>query len=141
MRNENGIPVAHPTNAAGVIMAFNVYARGKHTDAQIAELLNDKGYHTSGNWGERPFTKDTVNRILQNAFYLGVVKHKSKTYPGLHPALIEPEVFAECQDIRAMRARKPGSTRKQKRVYILAGIARCSECGLTLRGGATQSKG
>jgi DNA invertase Pin-like site-specific DNA recombinase len=139
--NGEDIPVAHPTNAAGVIIAFNVYARGKHTDAQIAELLNDKGYRTSGNWGQRHFTKDTVNRILQNAFYLGVVKYKGKTFPGQHPALIEPEVFAECQDIRAMRARKPGTVRKQKRVYILAGIARCSECELTLRGGATQSKG
>ena len=71
---------------------------GRYTDAQIADLLNREGYRTTGNWGERPFTKDTVNRLLRNVFYLGFVKYKGELYPGKHPALISQELFDRAQE-------------------------------------------
>lgn len=139
--DEDGVPVPHPTDSLGLVMAFNAYSTGQYTDAQIADLLNREGYHTTGNWGERPFTKDTVNRILQNVFYLGVAKYKGETFPGQHPALIDQSLFDRCQEVRARRARKPKISSEKKRVYALAGIARCSECGLTLRSASTSRGG
>jgi site-specific DNA recombinase len=138
--NQDDIPVAHPTDSLGLVMAFEAYSTGDYTDGQVAELLNQDGYHTTGHWGQRPFTKDTVAAMLQNVFYTGVVKYKKETFPGQHPALIDQDLFDECQAVRASRAR-PRTVKAQRRVYALAGIARCSECELTLRGGATQSKG
>lgn len=138
--NEKGIPVLHPTDATGVILAFQLYATGEHTDAQIANLLNQEGYRTTGHWGQRLFTKDTVNRLLQNTFYLGVTKYKGETFPGQHPALIDQELFDRCQQVREQRAHFP-TMAPEKRVYVFAGIVRCSECELTLRGSSTQSKG
>src|SRR5690606_37971623 len=79
---ETGKPVAHPMNANGVRLAFEAYSTGQYCDREIAELLNREGYRTSGNWGVRPFTKDTVNRVLRNEFYLGFVKYKGELYPG-----------------------------------------------------------
>lgn len=61
--DEEGKPVPHPANAAGVQMAFEAYSTGRYSDKQVAELLNRQGYRTTGNWGERPFTKDTINRL------------------------------------------------------------------------------
>jgi DNA invertase Pin-like site-specific DNA recombinase len=138
--NGDEVPVAHPMDSVGLVMAYEAYATDSYGDTQIAELLNQKGYHTTGHWGERPFTKDTVAAMLQNVFYTGVVKYKGETLPGQHPALIDQDLFDECQAVRASRAR-PRTVEPQRRIYLLAGIARCSKCGLTLRCHASQSKG
>src|SRR5690606_17630668 len=55
--------------------------------------------------------------------------------------LITQELFDQAQDARARRRKRPKAYAEKKRVYVLAGIARCDECELTLRCGATQSKG
>lgn len=138
---EDGVPVAHPTDAAGVEMAFRAYATGRYSDVQIAELLNAHGFHTTGNWGERPFTKDTITPLLRNQFYLGYVKYKDTLLPGLHPALIDDELFDKCQAVRKSRGRQARSLGQTRRVYMLSGIARCHLCKLTLRCYATNSKG
>lgn len=138
---ETGLPVPHPENAKGVVMAFEAYSTGRYTDAQIAELLNREGYRTTGNWGERPFTKDTVNRLLKNVFYLGYVKYKGELIPGQHPALIEQDLFDKCQEVRSRRASNRRSYGHIRRVYLFSGLVRCHECKLTLRCAATQSKG
>jgi DNA invertase Pin-like site-specific DNA recombinase len=135
------LPVPHPKNAEGLKMAFEAYATGRYTDAGIADLLNREGYRTTGNYGERPFTKDTVNRMLRNVFYLGLVKYKGDLYPGKHPALVSQELFDQAQDARLRRRSKRRAFGQRSRVYILFGLARCRKCGLTLRAGATGSKG
>ncbi|MBN1920957.1 MAG: recombinase family protein [Anaerolineae bacterium] len=139
--DENGLPVEHPTTADGVRLAFESYSTGRYSDQGIADLLNEAGYRTTGNWGERPFTKDTVNPMLKNVFYLGFVKYKDELYPGKHPPLIDQDLFDRCQEVRASRASKRKSFGQKSRVYVLAGIARCHECGLTLRCHSTLSGG
>ncbi len=139
--DEDGVPEPHPVNADGVVTAFTAYSTGRYSDVQIADLLNRDGYRTTGNWGERPFTKDTITPLLQNVFYLGYVKYKGEVLPGLHPPLIEQELFDKCQEVRAGRRRQSRSMGQTRKVYVLSGIVRCHRCGLTLRAYATQSKG
>lgn len=136
---ETGEPVPHPKNSKGLVMAFEAYATGNYTDRKIADLLNQEGYTTTGNWGERPFTKDTVNRMLKNEFYLGFVKYKGELYPGKHPALISQELFDKCQEVRNSHRKRSRAVGVRRHVYVLASLARCNRCGLTLRCGATSS--
>jgi site-specific DNA recombinase len=75
-------------NAAGALLAYTYYSQGNVSDNDVAILLNEAGYRTSGNWGERLFEADTVRPMLQNRFYLGEVQYKGKWMPGRHPALI-----------------------------------------------------
>lgn len=138
-RGQNGVPIPHPINAEGVQLAFKAYSTGRYSDRKIAELLNEKGYTTTGNWGRRPFTKDTVNPMLKNEFYLGLTKYKDQTYPGKHKPLIARKLFITCEDVRASRRGKPRALGQKKRIYVLSGIARCHLCGTTLRCQATQS--
>lgn len=59
--------VVNPHEAVGVLMAFQLYAEGKYSDADIARALNEKGFRTKrGN----PFSKETVRSMLQNRTYL-----------------------------------------------------------------------
>ncbi|NJN54044.1 MAG: hypothetical protein HC804_04375 [Anaerolineae bacterium] len=122
-------------------MAFEAYATGRYSDREVADLLNREGYRTTGNWGERKFTKDTVNRMLKNVFYLGKTKYKGEIYPGKHEPLIDQDLFDKCQEVRSRRRSKSRALGGHKRVYIFSGLARCHICSLTLRCTATQSKG
>lgn len=139
--DKDGVPIPHPENAQGLKMAFEAYSTGRYSDREIAELLNREGYLTTGNWGERKFTKDTINRVLKNEFYLGYTKYKGELYPGQHPALIEKELFDKCQEVRARRRKHSRALGQTRRVYIFSGLLRCHECGLTLRAYSTNSKG
>jgi site-specific DNA recombinase len=83
-----GDAIPHPVNASGVLLAFNTYAQGNSSDNNVAVVLNQEGYRTTGNWGNRLFEPDTVRPMLQNRFYLGETSYKRKMYPGRHPAII-----------------------------------------------------
>jgi site-specific DNA recombinase len=138
---DEGKPIPHPTNAKGLKLAFEAYATGNYSDKQIAELLNREGYRTTGNWGERLFTKDTVNRMLRNVFYLGMTKYRDALFPGVHEAIIDQELFDKCAEVRAGRRSHARAMGETKRIYLFSGVARCHVCQLTLRCMATQSGG
>jgi site-specific DNA recombinase len=47
--------------------------------------------------GGIPFTNGPLGHLLRNRVYLGEIKHKGKTYPGEHEAIISREVFEAVQ--------------------------------------------
>lgn len=132
---------------------FERYATGQYSDMALADWMNAQGKRTSGNWGARPFGKDTIRAILMNPFYCGMVgyrglsdaetdtgkrKRNSKRAwqwrAGTHQALISVELFEACQRIRAERGyRYAGRKPAQSRVYVLSRLARCARCGRPLR--------
>lgn len=132
---------------------FERYATGEYTDLQIAEWLNSLGRTTTGNWGARPFSKDTVREMLQNPFYAGWVVYRGLVdrendrrerlrrgrrdltlIPGQHEALITQELFDRCQMVRKARGRRyAGRGPAQGRIYLLSRLARCAHCGGPLR--------
>jgi DNA invertase Pin-like site-specific DNA recombinase len=62
--------VRETTKHAGLLQALEWCAQG-YSAREIAVKLNETGYRTAGTWGSNPFTKDTVQRLLGNRFYLG----------------------------------------------------------------------
>lgn len=136
-----------------VVEAFQRYATGAYTDRQIAEWLNSLGKTTTGNWGKRPFGKDTVRMILLNPFYVGKVGYRglsaretqtgkrarvSKTnwkwVPGKHQPIVSPELFQTCMEVRKKRGRRyAGRKSNPSRVYLFGRLAVCSVCGRPLR--------
>jgi hypothetical protein len=98
--------------------------------------LNQASYRTSGNWGQRLFTADTVMAMLQNRFYLGEVKYQGVWQPGRHEALISRELFEKCQAIRATRRARTVRGKSTTRVYPLSGMVVCARCGQPMRGQA-----
>lgn len=81
-------PRPHPTNAAGLRLAFDLCAQGM-TPLQIAQALNEAGYRTSGNRGTNPFGVDTVLPMLKSRFALGEMPYKGEWRDGAHPAIID----------------------------------------------------
>ena len=105
----------------------------------LARELNDQG-HTTKSWTTkkgkvrpgRPWNKAHIYRLLTNPTYIGRIKHKDKTYPGLHEAIVEQPGWDEVQAVlsghappkaRAVRARTPA---------LLKGLLRCGHCGTSM---------
>ena len=68
--------------------------------------LNAAGLST----GNQPIGQGHLNRILRNRVYIGEITHKGESYPGLHDAIISPELWQAVQD--RIDANRHGTRRK-----------------------------
>ena len=129
MKGEDGAPIPNPDTHLGLVMAFELAAQGK-SDREVAVALNEKGYRTAGNQGNRPFARDTVRGILQNRFYLGELQDGNNGWiEGKHQPFISEEIFNMAQEQRAHKRRsKNGSVRTKARTYSLSGLIWCGLC-------------
>lgn len=131
MKGADGIPVANPDTIVGLRLAFALAAEG-HSDRDVAQALNERGYRTQSNRGNNPFTKDTICAILQNRFYLGELpgERPQDAAPVRHAAVIDCDVFDAAQDARARRAITGRTTvRRDRTIYALSGLGTCAHCG------------
>ncbi|MCO6451384.1 MAG: recombinase family protein [Caldilineales bacterium] len=138
-KNKDKVLVPDEANLPGLKLAFETYAEGKHSDAEIAQLLNETGYiSTTG----RPFSKDTVRDMLRNRTYLGKVKYQRYSrhtngkrdfsapvewFDGQHGAVISKELFEQCQRVRDQRSTHHQATTRYNH-YLLRDIAYCYKC-------------
>ena len=119
----------------GLKLAFELAAQGE-TDRAIAQVLNARGYRTWGTHGRNPFSKDTINGILQNCFYIGELPDgKGGWVKGKHSPIIPLELFEAVQQAKARRRTIPQTIPTKGHKRSLSGIARCALCGSRLRVG------
>ena len=109
----------------------------KHRNVRIVKSEADKrGLKTairtlsSGRLkGGTAFSFGHIYHILTNPIYAGRIRHKTKVWPGQHPALIDPEAWDALQEqlkdgamlVRSKKARNRDGPQKQ--VSLLAGKA------------------
>jgi hypothetical protein len=139
-KSNDGILIPHPKDSIGLRLAFELYASGKYSDAEVAAELNQLQHRSRGRTAPRPVSKEMVRPMLQNEFYLGFAKYKGELYVGKHPALVSQELFDLSQDVRRERYRQRRLNRASHRVYPLSGIIRCAQCGHRMRGQASKTK-
>ncbi len=134
-----------------VRMAFDLYANSGLGTQTIAYTLNSLGAHPHRS---AQFNRSSIVAMLRNKVYIGKVvwnkKHtlnrgavdkKMKTiyhdksewmiYDGLHPAIIDQELFDKANDILDGRYHKPyndGTVQNS-----LAGILKCKNCGFGMQ--------
>lgn len=53
--------------------------------------------------GGLPFSRGSLYNLLGNPVYVGQIRHKEQTYPGQHPAIVDPELFDAAQEHRRRR--------------------------------------
>ncbi len=138
----NGEAYPNEKEAEGARLAFEAYATGVHSYRDVAQILNEAGYRPNGR-GDRAlrlFSKDSVNSMLANRFYIGEVEYAGQHYPGLHEPIISRELFELVQEVRERRDRGGASAPQESRVYPLTGIARCARCGTPMRGSSSSGR-
>ncbi len=64
-----------------------------------AREIRSKRWVTAGGrvLGGRRFSRGALFHLLRNRVYLGMIVHKGKVHPGMHPAIVETDLFEAVQ--------------------------------------------
>lgn len=133
-----------PREAVVIRNAFRMYATGKYSYRDIADYLNSKAKYL--NLGGAVIGVSWVREMLINRLYLGEVSHADVIYkdgfrkgrkssrdrrswqPGIHQAIITPELFEACQSARSRRSVGRGVSKGERAPYLLSGKIWCGFC-------------
>ena len=61
--------------------------------------------------GGKPFNRGALFHLLRNRIYLGMIVHRDKVHPGMHPAIVDPDVFEAVQKLLDANRRRLASRR------------------------------
>lgn len=126
---------------------FIIYLKTRSISATV-HALNAKGY-IGKKWftrhkewrGGKPYTKSTLNNLLHNPVYVGLIRFEDKTYPGKHEAIVPRALFDEVQELMAENNEAHGSLMTGQADLWLKGKIRCAVCNSTMTPTWTVSKG
>ena len=77
---------------------------------------------SSKTWGNRPFSRGHLYRILSNSVYAGKIVHNDKQHDGQHEAIIDRKTFAAVQAQLAADNRQHRTRARAKEPNLLAGL-------------------
>jgi site-specific DNA recombinase len=109
--------VVNPAGAETVRTLFRLYA--EHANLRLVGVeaarldLSTGGGPTHAEPARRPrcFTRGQLHYLLTNPVYIGRIRHKERSYPGLHPAIIETTLWDDVQSkLIAASARPRGKS-------------------------------
>lgn len=113
-----------PTKSRCVTKAFEEFSQGRHTLESLGQRLSFWGV-VSGTG--KPICKATLQRMLTNKVYLGLIVHNGETYEGGFPAIVSRATFEAVQKVLKQRARPRKS--KKRHNFPFVGLLTCGECG------------
>ncbi len=111
---------------------------------KVVREINRRGWRTKRTqgktriFGDKPWTKTTLHKIMTNVTYMGKVKYKDgKLYAGQHEAIIEKSLWNEAKDLLT-RNGNGGSKARNKLGALLRGLLYCEHCDEPMIPGYTQ---
>lgn len=112
-----------PKHGPQVRRLFELYATGNYSLWGLRQKANALGLT---NLGGKPLSKTSIEKILRNPFYAGVIKLRSTgdTYPGVHEPLISVALYDEVAAVRDGRDNK----KTTKHCHRYRGLFRCAFC-------------
>ncbi len=96
--------VVNAAEARTIQTLFELYHHhGKITDVERAAAgmgLRSKlhRFRSGRQQGGGPLSTGQIHKILTNPVYLGQIRHKEKTWPGRHPAIIDQDLWQRVQE-------------------------------------------
>ncbi len=126
--------IVNPEEAAQVRTIYHLYLE-RRAAIQIVQELDRRGW-TTKRWitkkgrecGGRPFTKNSLYRLLTNVLYTGKVLYEGTLYEGEHDATIEADLWQRVQ--KTLRRNGLGGERELRNQYgaLLKGLLYCAPC-------------
>lgn len=120
-------------------LAFEEFATGNWCVADLAEHLAACGLTTRAtpNIPSEPIDRKSLNKVLINRYYIGILTFKGVEYPGMHPALVDIETWQQVQDILASHV---NGERTREHPHFLKGSLYCRNCGSRMYINYTKSR-
>ena len=126
-----GVRELDPFNAPLIKKCFELYATNKYTLNELADKMYKMGLRNSK--GKKiEFTK--ISKILNDRYYVGMMKIKDKIYNGRHKPIISVKLFNIVQQ-NLQRRFTPHTIKNE---YKFQHILFCNQCGKRLK--ATTAK-
>ena len=113
-----------PVKAKVIKKAFEEFAQGRHTLESLGQRLSFWGVVSKTG---KPLCKATLQRMLTNQVYLGIIVHNGESYEGGFPAIVSRATFEAVQKVMKQRARPRKSKKRHNFPFI--GLFTCGECG------------
>lgn len=113
--------------APHIAWAFDAYATGEWSVAQLAATLTDRGLRTRATASHSPaaLTIASLHRVLTNPYYKGVVTLNGAQHAGSHEPLVPVKTWDIVQ--RLLASRRQGE-RSRIHTHYLKSTVRCFNC-------------
>jgi len=105
---------------------FELYSTGSYTFSSLANWAEEN--KLIGSLDKR-ISISNINSILQNIFYIGLMKYKGEVHEGKHKPIVSKKLFDLCQEVMKDRG-KP--RKKEKHQFAFLGLMKCKSCGCAI---------
>ncbi|MDR1611891.1 MAG: recombinase family protein [Planctomycetota bacterium] len=78
--------------------------------------------------GGKPFTKNSLFKLLTNVLYIGKITYKDEVHDGEHPAIVDGEVFRRARALLRRNGTTGGKHVRNRFGALLKGLLRCVPC-------------
>jgi site-specific DNA recombinase len=116
-----------PVKARVIKKAFEEYAQGRHTLESLGQRLSFWGVVSKTG---KPLCKATLQRMLTNKVYIGLIVHNGETYEGNFEPIVSRATFEKVQEVLKNRAKPRHS--KKRHYFPFTGLLKCGECGAAI---------
>jgi len=123
-RNE-GKGIVPDTSSRLVSRLFLLYAKSSYSLSELETWARGEGLLSR--YGTQ-LTRSSIQRILHDPVYYGVVPWKGTIYPGQHEPLVSKWLWDECQERLHGRAQP----REQVHKFPFRGLLTCGRCGCAI---------
>ena len=113
------------TKAPKIQKLFEIYATGSYTLLSLANWCKENDLR--GSLGKE-MSINTAYKILQNIFYIGLMKYRGEIFEGTHEPLISKKLFDKCKEVMDKRG-KQKEVRKHN--FSFLGLMKC-KCGASI---------
>ena len=125
--NDKTFSVLDPQKASYIRQIFEAYSTGQYSLLGLSEEMYKAGFTTR--FGKK-FSQESMKKILNNKFYIGIMTWKGVNYQGKHEPLIIQDLFYRVQEVLKSRSAQTGEKGRYK--YLLRGLVWCKSCGQKL---------
>jgi site-specific DNA recombinase len=122
--------------AAFVVKIFEEYAKGNNSFHTVAVKMKANGFPLTARG--KSVTDRTVELILKNPFYIGMMNAKGQLHPHKYPKLISEELFTLVQKVIANHHKVP--VQYAGKPILLRGLITCKNCGGSVSGDIKKEK-
>lgn len=120
-----------PDRAPLIKLAFDEFSTGNWTISELADHLASCGLTTRSTpkISSEPINKKSLNKILVNPYYKGVVRYNGVEYDGIHESLVTEEKWEKVQTVLASHI---NGERTMRHPHFLKSSVYCGYCGSRL---------
>ncbi len=115
-----------------ITWAFEKFATGIYPLEEVRTMVNKKGLTS---WRGKEISKQTMYKIINNKFYIGVMTTGKEEYPGSHEKLTDEAIYYKCQSVLSGNSRGECiSINRACEAFPLRHFVLCAYCGRPLTG-------